>query len=144
MNYLFPGFDVRLAEGSTNWGRVEVRHSGICGAVCSDKWDDAAANVTCRQLDRGFIGGIAIGNVRTVDMPYWLRDASCTGNETSLIDCRYTQWGEPVFFCSAAYVLCYINTGTQIKILIIYAILLFRVLLNWAFNNVLLNRMIQF
>jgi len=108
---LLIGFGVRLAEGSTNWGRVEVKHSGVWGAVCSDNWDDAAANVTCKELGQDFIGGIAIGNVRTVDMPFWLRDASCEGNETSLLDCKYTQWGEPVFFCSAAYVLCYKISG---------------------------------
>lgn len=91
-----------------------MRHSGLWGAVCSDKWDDAAANVTCRRINRSYLGGIALGNVRTVDMPFWLRDASCAGNESTLEQCKYTQWGEPVFFCSAAYVLCYRTSGCYV------------------------------
>jgi len=53
---LFAGFAVNLTGGSAHWGKVEVRHSGVWGHVCNDKWNDAAANVTCRQLGQGFIG----------------------------------------------------------------------------------------
>ena len=106
-------FAVQLQHGADNWGQVQVRHSGIWGQVCNSKWNDAAANVTCRQLNRGFIGGVAYGPVtRKYRMPFWLVDVRCRGNETSLDECLYTQWGEPlVFRCSPAYVLCYRSTG---------------------------------
>jgi len=48
-------------------------------------------------------------------MPYWLVDLECTGQEGSLENCSFRQWGEPRRFssqrCDPAYVLCYRNTG---------------------------------
>ncbi|KAL4227453.1 CD5 molecule-like [Mactra antiquata] len=111
-------FDIRLSDGDDNWGRVEVRHSGIWGQICNNVWDEAAANVTCKQLGRGFIGGISFGPaVTTKEMPTWLVSVACTGKESSLENCNFTQWGEPLFFaCSPAYVLCYKSSGVQLDI----------------------------
>ena len=46
--------DIRLRDGLTSYGRVEVCNNGVWGTVCSDSWGTQDAQVACRQLGLPF------------------------------------------------------------------------------------------
>ena len=86
--------NLRLANGSFLYGRVEVYHDGIWGSVCDDLWDINDAHVVCRQL--GFYSaayhyhrahyGQGSGKI-------WLDNVRCHGGEAPLSSCPYPGWG---------------------------------------------------
>ncbi|KAM5233653.1 neurotrypsin isoform 3-T3 [Hipposideros larvatus] len=87
---------LRLVGGSTTHeGRVEVYHAGQWGTVCDDQWDDADAEVVCRQLGLSSMAkawpqarfGEGTG-------PVMLDEVRCTGNELSIEQCPKSSWGE--------------------------------------------------
>lgn len=48
-----PAASVRLVhpnKSNTTAGRVEVKHNGVWGTVCSHGFNNAAATVVCRQV----------------------------------------------------------------------------------------------
>ena len=105
-------FSIRISDGEDFWGRVEIRRLGVWGQICVTGWDDAAANVTCRQLGQGFIGGHALGQSENSRLPIWVSSIYCLGNETSIVACTKSIWGEPADYgCKTAYVLCYKKSG---------------------------------
>ncbi|KFP76227.1 Neurotrypsin, partial [Apaloderma vittatum] len=87
---------VRLAGGSdAHEGRVEVYHAGQWGTVCDDQWDDADAEVVCRQLG---LGGVAKAwsqaHFGEGSGPVLLDEVRCTGNELSIEQCPKSSWRE--------------------------------------------------
>ncbi|KFR05284.1 Neurotrypsin, partial [Nipponia nippon] len=87
---------VRLAGGNNAYeGRVEVYHAGQWGTVCDDQWDDADAEVVCRQLG---LGGVAKAWSQAYfgegSGPVLLDEVRCTGNELSIEQCPKSSWRE--------------------------------------------------
>ena len=75
-------------------GRVEVFHNGSWGTVCDDGWDVTDANVVCRQLE--FAEAVAAnksGAFGKGEGKIWMDEVSCTGVESSLMECRHSGWG---------------------------------------------------
>ena len=89
---------VRLVGGghAAYLGRVEMLFGGVWGTVCDlYSWGQQDADVVCRQL--GYDGGLRVlrgtpfGRGTGIQ---WTIDIKCTGNESSLSDCRQaTQLG---------------------------------------------------
>ncbi|XP_044911861.1 neurotrypsin isoform X2 [Felis catus] len=92
-----PAFPViRLVGGSSaREGRVELYHAGQWGTVCDDQWDEADAEVICRQLG---LSGIAKAWNQAYfgegSGPIMLDEVRCTGNELSIEQCPKSSWGE--------------------------------------------------
>jgi deleted-in-malignant-brain-tumors protein 1 len=85
---------VRLVNGSgTSSGRLEIYHQGVWGTVCDDSFTNTNATVVCRML--GYTSGTyeccAASGSGTGQI--WLDDVSCTGSESSIVDCTHAPWG---------------------------------------------------
>ena len=89
------GFLVSLVDGSSNAeGRVEVLHNGVWSRVCAQHWDVNDGHVVCRML--GYRSAIQVKCCATYGQgtgPIWLSKLNCSGEESSLINCRSSAWG---------------------------------------------------
>ena len=86
---------VRLGDEEGGCGRVEVMHSGQWGSVCgAGGFDMRAAEVVCRQL--GLAGGIVNSSSAPAadDVPIWVGNASCIGDEANLTECQLGSWNQ--------------------------------------------------
>lgn len=74
-------------------GRLEVRYNGTWGTVCDDQWDMPEAIVACRQL--GFTSALGYRRFEPAeeDVPIWMDDVHCCGEEESLTHCHFSGWG---------------------------------------------------
>ncbi|XP_071842198.1 uncharacterized protein [Apostichopus japonicus] len=80
--------DVRLVDGNSTAGRVEIYLDGVWGTVCDDYWDVTDGNVVCRQL--GFSGAISVQSNAFYgggEDPTNMDDVQCLGGEDRLADC---------------------------------------------------------
>ena len=86
--------DVRLVDGDGSYrGRLEIKNTGEWGTVCNRNFNNAAANVVCRQL--GYTGAYRIQSFRSgpAGGVIWLENVQCNGNEASILECSYDGWG---------------------------------------------------
>ena len=88
-------FDIKLVGGSDQkTGRVVIRHKGIWGTICDERFGDNEAKVVCRML------GFPTANAKLLinegqyhnKGPIWIRftkeNDSCYGNESDLDRCK--------------------------------------------------------
>ncbi|XP_065119296.1 scavenger receptor cysteine-rich domain-containing protein DMBT1-like isoform X2 [Paramisgurnus dabryanus] len=86
--------DVRLVNGNSCSGRVEVFHNGSWGTVCDDSWDINDADVVCRQVGcEKALGANSEASFGQGSDSIWLDDVACLGSESSLIECKHNGLG---------------------------------------------------
>ena len=63
--------------------------------MCNDKWDNADAQVACRQLGYPSANAQILTGIIVPDGTgqIWLDEVDCVGNETSLFDCNANNIG---------------------------------------------------
>ncbi|XP_050963312.1 scavenger receptor cysteine-rich domain-containing group B protein isoform X1 [Labeo rohita] len=88
------GLPVRLKHGNSICsGRVEVLHDGLWGTVSDDGWNLTDAAVVCRELGCGDAIQAKSGSYFGQGSgPVWMDSVDCTGNESSLIQCKTAHW----------------------------------------------------
>lgn len=90
---------IRLASSGSatqvHAGRVEIRYGGVWGSICSDGYDKADADVTCKMLGYSeAVAAVTTGGWGTRGVgPVWLSWLRCTGKENSLVQCQHGGWG---------------------------------------------------
>ena len=63
---------IRLVGGATEYeGRVELLVQGEWRTICNDGWDQADAEVVCRQLGFSSQGAVAISNAQFGQVSVW-------------------------------------------------------------------------
>ncbi|XP_040823181.1 neurotrypsin isoform X2 [Ochotona curzoniae] len=85
---------IRLAGGKSNQeGRLEVYYRAQWGTVCDDGWTELNTYVVCRQLGFKYGKQVSANHLEVSAGPIWLDDVSCSGKESSLLQCSRRQWG---------------------------------------------------
>ena len=62
--------------------------------MCDGNWNIKSANVVCKQL--GYYEAVQVvyfGQFGGSNGKIWLNNVRCSGNETSLLDCPHSGWG---------------------------------------------------
>ncbi|KAF5923842.1 hypothetical protein HPG69_016330 [Diceros bicornis minor] len=85
---------IRLAGGKgSREGRLEVYYRGRWGTVCDDGWTELNTYVVCRQLGFKYGKQASANHFEESTGPIWLDDVSCSGKETSVLQCSRRLWG---------------------------------------------------
>ncbi|XP_014681507.1 PREDICTED: deleted in malignant brain tumors 1 protein-like [Priapulus caudatus] len=87
---------LRLVNGDTDNGYVQVFYENQWGYICDDHWDLSDGRVACKQL--GFRNALSVqsnsgyGDVEP-DFKIWLDDLQCSGFEHGISRCNHYGWG---------------------------------------------------
>ena len=88
---------VRLVGGALpNCGTVEVFYDEEWGTICGSNFDERSAHIVCTQL--GYRDALTFYYEPVVltgsgEGPIWLDELTCSGNDSSLIECSHNGWG---------------------------------------------------
>lgn len=117
------GFNLTLDRDdvhSDTHGEVMINMNGIWGSICMNGWSRKEATVVCKGL--GFRGGVPyqVPSNSNYKRPILMSDVQCTGTETSLAQCKYTEWyqgSKCLYKDNRAGVLCYTQpNGLQYRL----------------------------
>ncbi|AWP04744.1 putative scavenger receptor cysteine-rich type 1 protein M130-like [Scophthalmus maximus] len=82
---------VRLVNGTSRCsGRLEVKSDESWSSVCEGEFDQQVAEVVCRELDCGVPSVLQGALYGEVEAPVWSREFQCEGNESHLLDCKWS------------------------------------------------------
>ena len=81
--------EIRLRDGTSTSGRVEICLLNEWGTICNFEWDTFDAKVACRQLGYPADGARALTGSDVPDGTgqIWLELVNCTGGEVALLAC---------------------------------------------------------
>jgi deleted-in-malignant-brain-tumors protein 1 len=83
---------IRLSDGGTFYGRVELCSNGTWGTICSHFWDNNDASVICRQLGYSPYGAVAVSDSYIeYNWPHYISDLNCNGTESTYLNCSYNE-----------------------------------------------------
>ena len=84
-----PAGEIRLQDGTSTSGRVEICFFNEWGTICNFQWDAFDAQVACRQLGYPADGARALTGSDVLDGTghIFLVSVDCTGREEDLILC---------------------------------------------------------
>nr|XP_054748404.1 soluble scavenger receptor cysteine-rich domain-containing protein SSC5D-like [Lytechinus pictus] len=89
------GGELRLVNGDSNYGRLEISVNGVWGTVCDDSFDSSDARVACRQLglDTSTVDYYTSSRFGEGTGSIWLDELGCLGTETTLDSCYHSVFG---------------------------------------------------
>lgn len=84
--------DLRLNDGTSDRGRLEIYHDGVWGTICDDHFAINDASTACRQL--GFSHGAALSYTHGGGSgAIHLDDLGCGAVHDRIVDCSHLGWG---------------------------------------------------